>query len=208
MLGVMLAGWLLGALPVAAQMPAQTPARAGVIVVQGDGTSDARCVGFTEAEISGYELLARAGFELYTDASSMGTTICRINGEGCGEGESCFCQCEGGPCRYWTYWRATPDGWHYAELGAGNTRVTAGVLEAWVWGAGERGGDAARRPPELTFDAVCAADAPVVGLTTLPPTVDPNAPFAQMWLLGLIFLTPLVGGVAWWWFNRRRAALP
>ncbi len=165
----------------------------------------ARCVGFAEQEISGYELLARAGFALRTEASSMGATVCSIAGEGCGEGESCFCQCEAGPCRYRTYWRAVPDGWSYANLGAGNTVISDGVLEAWVWGAGERGGDDASRPPALTFADVCAADAQVVGLET--PTAAPVAdePFAQQWVLALVFLAPLAGGLGWWWMNRSKA---
>ena len=196
--GVFAALLWLGITPIAAQ----SPHRAGVVVVRGDGTSAARCVGFAEPQISGFELLARAGFALRTEASSMGATICSVDGEGCGEGESCFCQCESGPCRYWTYWRATPEGWEYANLGAGNTVVEDGVLEAWVWGEGERGTLDTSRPPALTFAEVCAADAPLLGLST--PAAAPVAA-TPLWVVIVIVATPLVGGMGWWWVNRRRA---
>jgi chemotaxis protein CheC len=51
----------------------------------------------------------------------MGATICRIDGEGCNfPTESCFCQCQGSPCIYWSYWRLTEGEWRYSNIGAGN----------------------------------------------------------------------------------------
>lgn len=188
----------LGSLPAAAQ----TPNRAGVLVVRGDGTRTAQCVGFTEEQISGFELLARAGFAIRTEPTAMGASVCSVDGEGCGEGESCFCQCESGPCRYWTYWRATPEGWRYANLGAGTTVVTDGVLEAWVWGEGERGSAENSRPPELTFAEVCAADAPLVGLAGDTPATQTAV--TPPWVLVLVLFVPVAGGLGWWWLNRSR----
>ena len=84
----------------------QTPNQAALVIVHGDGRVVTRCVGFSEAQITGADLLQRSGLDLNIEASSMGATICRIDGEGCTfPQESCFCQCEGASCNYWSYWR-------------------------------------------------------------------------------------------------------
>ncbi len=139
---------------------AQEENRAGLVIVHGDGSVATQCVAFAEPAISGADLLARSGLELAVEASSMGGTICRIDGEGCGfPQESCFCQCQGSPCVYWSYWRRTEGAWLYSNAGAGNTTVNDGAVEGWRWGLGTV--EKAEPPPELTFEDICAA-APVV----------------------------------------------
>lgn len=152
----LLAGVVLGSdiLHIAAQDDGLN--RAALVVVHGDGRVVTRCVAFAEAQITGLELVQRAGLDLNLEASGMGATICRLDGEGCTYPEqSCFCQCEGENCVYWSYWHSQAGAWVYSNLGAANSAVAPGALEGWVWGAGAV--DTAQSPPALTFDAICAA---------------------------------------------------
>ncbi|MGL4650308.1 MAG: hypothetical protein ACRC1H_12950, partial [Caldilineaceae bacterium] len=169
---------------------AQEPHRAGLLVVKGDGSTLTRCVEFAEQSVSGYDLLAASGIALSSEPAAMGVTICSLDGEGCGfPQESCFCQCQGSPCVYWSYWTLGDEGWSYANLGAGNQRVRDGDVQAWVWGAGTSG--EAPEPPSATFGDICAvsdaaaaqaagASAPLsAGLTeTLPMTPTAAGPVA------------------------------
>ncbi len=85
---------LMSLLLIASRAQAQDGARAGVIVVHGDGSVTQQCVRFDEESISGYELLKRAGLTLGVEASSTGASVCSIDGEGCNfPQESCFCKC-------------------------------------------------------------------------------------------------------------------
>ena len=148
---------------------AQEPNRAGLVVVDGVGESHSYCVAFAEAEISGYELLQLAGLTLSVEAGAVGATICAIDGEGCSfPAESCFCQCQGSPCVYWSYWTLDADGsdegWRYETLGAGNARVRAGDVQGWRWGAGTV--TEAQEPPLLTLAEICKEDE-----TVIPPAV-------------------------------------
>lgn len=161
-LGFTLAMLLLLAGPTPA-VRAQDVHRAGLVIVHGDGTTTRDCVAFPEASISGYELLTRAGLTLSVEVAAPGATICSIDGEGCSyPQESCFCQCQGSPCVYWSYWRMTEDGWLYQNLGAGNTNVRHGDVEGWHWAAGTTRN--AEAPPATTFDAICAAEEAVAGV--------------------------------------------
>lgn len=155
------------------------PNRAALVVVHGDGRVVTRCVTFAEAQINGLELVQRAGFDLNLEASSMGATICRLDGEGCTyPQQSCFCQCEGESCVYWSYWRWQNGVWTYSNQGASNHAVTAGALEGWVWAADAAG--QAKSPPATTFDAICTAPTPVATATetatdAAPPTLMADA---------------------------------
>lgn len=145
--------WLLGATPASAQDGAQ----AGLVIVHSDGSVTTQCVAFAEESITGAELLVRSGLDVAMEASSMGATICRLDGEGCDyPQESCFCQCEGSPCIYWSYWRLGNEGWTYSNLGAGNATVRAGDVDGWRWGEGRI--DRAESPPAVTFDEICAGE--------------------------------------------------
>ncbi|MCB0067152.1 MAG: hypothetical protein M9936_11965 [Caldilinea sp.] len=148
-----LAALLLSAAPLAAQDGAQ----AGLVIVHGDGSVTTQCVAFAEESITGAELLVRSGLDVAMEASSMGATICRLDGEGCGyPQESCFCQCEGSSCIYWSYWRLGDEGWTYSNLGAGNSTVRDGDVDGWRWGEGTV--ERAEEPPALTFEEVCTTE--------------------------------------------------
>jgi hypothetical protein len=144
---------------------AQETNRAGLVVIDGAGASRSFCIDFAEDEISGYELIQRAGLELAVEASAMGVTVCAIDGEGCAyPAESCFCQCQGSPCVYWSYWTHAADGWRYEARGATLTRVRDGDVHGWRWGAGTVA--EAQAPPAAAFAEICAAE--VVDATTTP----------------------------------------
>jgi hypothetical protein len=153
---------------------ADAPNQAALVVVHGDGSVVTRCVAFAEPQISGLELLQRAGLDLNLEASGVGASICRLDGEGCTfPGQSCFCQCEGATCTYWSYWRWADGAWRYSQQGVANSSVLPGALEGWVWGAGTV--ERAQPPPAITFDAVCAPPTPVATVTsTAAPTFAPT----------------------------------
>lgn len=180
-LAAIIAILLLTATPAAAQ----EEKRAGLVIVHGDGRVTTQCIAFAEDAISGADLLTRSGFDLSIEASSMGATICRIDGEGCAfPGEACFCQCQGSPCVYWSYWRLDAGEWRYSNLGAGNTVVRAGDVDGWRWGQGAV--DKAEAPPAVTFQEICAASAQTLNAAPTPapgmaspmatPSLPPAAP--------------------------------
>ncbi len=134
--------------------------RAALAVVHGDGSVQTACVAFSEPEISGLELLERAGMPISLDASNpMGAMVCQVQGEGCDfPGQSCLCQCSpGSPCRYWAYFSRSPEaGWVYASTGATGRQVLPGDMDAWVWLAAS--GTEQAIPASLdamTFEDIC-----------------------------------------------------
>jgi hypothetical protein len=199
---VWLVGWLVVFL-VALVWPvrgfADEPRRAGLVVQFGDGRVETMCLEFGEGEISGVDFLIGSGMELVVDAgSSMGVTICQIDGEGCAfPADACFCQCMGGgECFYWNYYSRDPGeaGWAYSALGAAMRKVKPGSVEAWVWGDGHM-------PPadELSFEAICSPPSPtplsspttrVATKTPEPPTPLPAAATAAPTTLELSIQTP------------------
>lgn len=167
--GLLFAVCLALLLPFAAR--AQEPHRAGLVVVQGDGAVTSRCVEFTEEALTGYELVARSGLDFTVEASAMGASICSLAGEGCRfPQESCFCQCKGNPCVYWSYWTLEEEGWLYANRGASVDLVQSGDVQAWVWGAGTV--DKAAAPPPRTFAEICPV--PAEALAEPPAASAPN----------------------------------
>ena len=155
--------------PLAAQAPGN---QAGLVILHGDGRVVTACVAFDEAQITGLQLLQRSGLDLSVDAGNGNGAVCRINGEGCSvPQQSCFCQCEGANCSYWSYWQASTSGWQYANLGASSFAVKPGQVEGWVWGAGTV--ENARQPPTLSFADVCSS-APATATPTSTPTSAPT----------------------------------
>ena len=152
---------------------AQENEQAGLVIVTGSGEPATYCVDIDPDEtMSGNELLQRAGVKVVADQNAMGATICSLNGTGCAfPAQSCFCQCEGTPCTYWSYWRQDEAGaWQYATAGAANTRIRAGTVEGWVWGEGTT--STAMAPPALTLADICAAPE---SAATIAPAGAPQA---------------------------------
>jgi hypothetical protein len=194
--------------PVYAQEAAPTNNRAGLVVVYEDGTVESRCVGFEEATISGFDLLTRGDFVVRSDVTSMGASVCSVDGQGCGEGEDCFCQCKSSTCTYWSYWQLLPDGWRYANTGAATVQVHNGDVQGWVWGASKSNAPAENAPPALTFADICSPNAPIHGLVTEPTASQTGVAITQGGLVALVVAVPLLLGGAWWLWQRRKAVQP
>ena len=147
------------------------PYRAGLVIRFGDWSVVTRCVSFSEASITGLELLKRAGLTIRIDtSSSIGAGVCKIGSQGCDAGKSCFCQCEGSTCAYWQYFHLQNGAWKYSNLGAAAYRISDGAVEGWSWGANVA-------PPVMTLDQICAAS--VSSVTPMPvgsvaPTAGPG----------------------------------
>jgi hypothetical protein len=157
---------------VGAGASAQGVNQAALVIVHADGRILTQCVDFAEPQISGLELLQRSGLDLNLEPSSMGATVCRLDGEGCTSPQQrCFCQCEGATCLYWSYWRWENNAWRYSPLGASNSTVAPGALEGWVWGAATA--ENAQLLPAIDYATVCAPPTP-----TATPTMTPEPPTA------------------------------
>ncbi|MEW5719950.1 MAG: hypothetical protein AB1817_15080 [Chloroflexota bacterium] len=168
--------FLLGA---ASAQSAASSNRAGLVIVHGNGQTVKRCVEFAESQITGLDLLTRTGLDLNVDASNaVGVAVCRIDQEGCTfPGQPCFCQCQGSPCIYWSYWHLTSGTWKYSGTGASISAIHNGDVDGWVWGVGTVSG--ATPPPAVTFDQVCApstATATRTATATNPPPTNTAVP--------------------------------
>jgi hypothetical protein len=144
---------------------AQGGNRAGLVVRFGDGSLVTRCIEFSESEISGYDLLTRAGLDVVAAFDSgMGAAICAIEGTGC-PAESCLtCATP----KYWSYWHLADGSWTYSQGGSSIYKVRNGAVEGWAWGDGDP-------PPATAFDQICT---PPPTDTPLPPTDTPALPTA------------------------------
>ena len=172
-------GLALGLLACLAAMGQPTPAaraqsganQAGIVVRHGDGRVVTACVTFDEPQLSGIQLLQRSGLDLNVEASSTGAGVCRLDGEGCSvPQQSCFCQCTGATCNYWSYWQLSTDGWQYSNFGASGSEIKPGQVDGWAWGDGSMDSTNGK-PPALTFADVCTASTP-----TGTPTAGPATP--------------------------------
>ena len=197
--------------------------RAALVIRSGDGHVNSHCVSFSEPEISGLELLQRAGRDAVISDSGLGVTVCQLDGVGCPAG-NCFCQCRGEPCVYWSYWHRQGDDWQYAAVGASAYEVQPGDVQGWSWGPGSV--SEAIAPPPLTFADVCepgdtTADsepAAVVQNVPTPAETGPAAPVSPApdpppvgaqdgdgWLYGIFGAIVLGLGASLWWLQRREA---
>lgn len=217
---------LLLALAVVSAAGAQEPPpnRAGLVIQYGDGEVQTACVRFAEPEISGLELLERAGVPVVAQVSGMGAAVCKIGPDGCDyPGESCFCQRDGPRSIYWAYYLREGEGWRYATQSAGGVRVADGDVQGWAWGLGESGEGAV--PPLLDIDAICmapaaaeptaaqpvavtepAASAPTAAAPTAAAPVAPPTDASQGWpaYAGFALIALLLGGASLLAARRRR----
>ncbi len=144
---------------------AQSPNKVGLVVRFGDSTVFTDCIEFTEAEITGEDVLDRSGLSVVKDLSyGLGAAICKIEDDGCNHPQQhCFCQCQGAECQYWGYYHLDQQDneWVYSGMGASWHSVQPGDVEGWSWGAGDAG-ESDVEPPLLTFEDLCAPPTPPV----------------------------------------------
>jgi len=159
-------------------LEAQNANQAALVVRLGDGNVQTRCIEFSEAQITGYDVLLRSGLSFESDVQGMGSLVCSIGGTGC-PASDCLCQCQGsGDCIYWSYWHLSGGNWGYSVAGAAMYPVTDGAVEGWSWGPGAV--SEAVPPPIYTFESICQAavptNTPVPTDTPLPlPSITPTA---------------------------------
>lgn len=139
--------------------------RAGLVVVHAGGALQTACVRFEGPDLSGYDLLRAAGFDLAVDAANpMGVMVCSLDGEGCAfPAQPCLCECSApGACTYWAYFARTPEGgWAYSPLGPSARRLADGAVDGWVWLTSAGAGAPTEVPlPDLDFEEVCPDGAP------------------------------------------------
>ena len=177
----------------APQLAAQTPNRAALVVRLDDGSVQTSCIEFSEAQITGYDLLLRSGLDVESDVQGMGALVCNIEGAGCPT-SNCWCQCQGGgSCEYWSYWHQVDGSWDYSQVGAAAYPVLDGAVEGWSWGPGSV--TDAIAPPVSSFEFVCG------GAATAVPVVDEGMgeDTAVSWLPYIVFLfiLPILGLLIW-----------
>lgn len=139
--------------PALAQTP-PTDNTAGLVIVDGQEQATTYCVALKE-EATGWDLLVGAGVAINSEPTAMGVSVCSINGTGCtSPREACFCQCQGSPCIYWSFWQQDEAGkWLYLNQGASSAQVQPGIVQAWVWGDGTTG--KAPEPPAFSYADIC-----------------------------------------------------
>ncbi len=146
------------------------PHRAGLVIRYGDGSVQTRCVSFSEPSLTGADLLMRSGLPVVLDVrSSVGAGVCKIGAQGCNQGQSCFCQCEGSNCAYWQYFHLQNGAWKYSNVGAALYQVSDGMVEGWAWGNNVA-------PPVMSLDQVCTAGVAAPATAAIPaakPTLPP-----------------------------------
>ena len=140
---------------------------AAVVIDTGDGNVRKLCLAFPEAEISGIEALQRVDtrphrFETF---NGKGSGVCMLCGVGCASGD-CFCD----KSNYWAYHRAGPGEPQYrtSSIGASNTVVRNGDVEAWKWGPGTP-------PAKTSVSDVCAVPEPPARATGTNQTTTTTA---------------------------------
>ncbi|MCB8944072.1 MAG: hypothetical protein H6658_09985 [Ardenticatenaceae bacterium] len=169
-------------LTLASHLLAQETNRVALVVSFGEGEVVTQCVEFNEPEITGLEVLQRAGMEVTAQVQGLGAAVCSIDDTGC-PSSNCFCQCAGGgSCRFWNYWHMVDGSWQFSQAGSSIYPIQDGAVEGWAWGVGASGGNG-ERPPVYSFDQICApaaTDTPVPTDTPLPTNtaVPPTATFA------------------------------
>ena len=147
---------------------AQESNRAGLVVQLGDGIVETRCVEFTEATISGLELLERSGLPVLAAYDpSLGAMVCKIQEQGCPV-DNCLCQ---SPPDYWSYWHQVDNNWIYSPAGSSTYPVSNGAVEGWSWGPGNP-------PPVMTINEICTPPATATPTITTIPTNTPVPPTA------------------------------
>lgn len=90
---------------------------AGMIIDPGDGVSQAACVELTDESISGMDLLEQSEVPFDSQSGFMNSILNISN--------------PAGGTMYWSYWQWDGREWQFMTLGAGDSRVVPGTIDAW-----------------------------------------------------------------------------
>jgi len=113
-------------------------------------------VAFAESQITGLQLIQRAGVEYQSqDFGSMGSAMCQLDREPSPVPADCF-----GSSRYWQYSHRIGGGWQTASLGASSSVLHDGDMDGWRYAGG-----AGQTPGNVAIGSVCSPAAPSVAAT-------------------------------------------
>jgi hypothetical protein len=126
---------------------AQPPNHADVVIDYGNGRLEVRRVTFVSPTISSLQALQLSGVDAAIASFDFGAAVCGIERVGCGL-DNCFCDSN----QFWGLLRRNPsDGqWIASQVGASDSVVQPGDVDAWRWGAFET------TPPVLAREFIAA----------------------------------------------------
>lgn len=176
--------------------------RVGEVIKGPGGQTSTYCVSLTPDHANGLDALRATGLDINAQIGALGAAVCRIDKTGCSyPAETCFCQCQGNQCDYWSYFYQDENKhWLYSSLGPSTRQLKMGDVEGWLWNEG-KGLTPVGGLPELTFDAICngsSASTPVnqaggsLSITTI----------AGFGVFGILVLS--IGGFVLWHRIRSR----
>ena len=90
---------------------------AGIIIDPGDEIPQAACVELTDESTSGMNLLEQSGFPFDSQSGFMNSILDIRN--------------PSGGTMYWSYWQWDGREWQFMTLGAGDSKVIPGTIDAW-----------------------------------------------------------------------------
>jgi len=218
-------------LPVSATTESAPPAPphvAGLIVDYGGGygAMTYAWIPFPDDRISGVDLLRLSGLPiLIVGFGGKGEAVCKIVKTGC-DVSPCrqrLCQTANRSSPYWRYLRLQPDGmWRTQALGGSSSIVTDGVIDAWVWAAG----DSTPKLPVISLATIAeragagTADQFATERQALRPFVrttgdnaqsgsgPPSSPAEYQFAAGLLIMMAGSGGVLVWRSRSRSRSRP
>jgi hypothetical protein len=147
---------------------------AGLVIKHGDGRVLYFYVQFSESQITGEQLIERAGVQLdITPYAGLGGGVCMIDHEGC-PSSNCFCKSFAVPSVYWRYHSLNADGkWVYRATGPAQRKVHDGDVDGWSWSSDD--GDL----PSTSIDAIAKLNgisrAPASATSVATPIPSPTA---------------------------------
>lgn len=134
----------------ASSAAASQTSQSALVIDYGNGTMTYAVVPFSEATISGFELLQQSGLSLVSiPFGGLGEGICSIESHGCGVGECRrLCQTSDPESPFWHYYVLHDGVWELQPRGASGTEVRSGEIHGWSWTGAEPG------LPFVTFDEI------------------------------------------------------
>ena len=120
---------------------------AALVVQHSSGSLLTRCVAFAEEQISGLQLIERAGVQYDAQSfGSIGTAICQLDREPATSPPGCF-----GSGSYWQYFHRQGGNWQDSASGASSSALRDGAMDGWRYAAGAK-----QVPNNVSFASVCA----------------------------------------------------
>ena len=191
---------VLALLAVGHQAHAAALHRAALVIEHGSGRLVTRCVSFVEAQISGMQLIQRAGIQYQAQQfGSLGSAVCQLDDEPGQPPANCF-----GSGPYWQYFHRTGNGWAQSASGATTWMVRDGDTDGWHYAAG-----ADQTPANMSFAAVCrpaaptqssvpsrSAAAPAARTATAPPSAAAAPATTPTTAASIVALAPTISSTS------------